>query len=532
MSTTGGRRCCLNSRTDIGTAGPLPHWPLHPALLGPAPGKQGRGGAHPPAEPGEGVLCGSHGSCVLCCKSQHWQPDAADASGSAGCCCSKHAHGRLPWVTLVLLPRRRWTRRAARCTCATWEARARRKKALNSRSPCATRRPAAPTASQSGARRRAAFWAPEALSRQWWAGQLHAGWGMQAGRGHMPAAGDPSTASLPPPYFQFFPLPFVQLRRLCRGRAAGGHGGGGRRHGVARSGLESGARRRGARGGPRCAPPCPARLQHACRRSCAACSWCHQPQRRPRCQSPEGYLGRLATSAPRSAAAPWCRPHPQPRQPRAAARRAHCTQQERPPARHLSQGAGSGATPCMPATHARRAMWLNCLPMPWAYACLRPPAPLRGGSQRRCKLLPPKQDWRDIDMAIEAGADFISLSFVKSADAIKNLKARGAGVAGLSALARAACMPTGAGWPLCHPLPSPPADPRGPAPPPCRATWRAGRRGASRSSPRCGAAPRCAGLGWAAGLGGVLSAAAAAARRRLGRCPATLLSAAGPPSAD
>ncbi|KAI7838140.1 hypothetical protein COHA_008071 [Chlorella ohadii] len=32
------------------------------------------------------------------------------------------------------------------------------------------------------------------------------------------------------------------------------------------------------------------------------------------------------------------------------------------------------------------------------------------------------KDWRDIDMAIAAGVDFICLSFVKSADAIKNLK--------------------------------------------------------------------------------------------------------------
>ena len=34
----------------------------------------------------------------------------------------------------------------------------------------------------------------------------------------------------------------------------------------------------------------------------------------------------------------------------------------------------------------------------------------------------PLQDWRDIDMAIAAGVDFISLSFVKSAGEIKNLK--------------------------------------------------------------------------------------------------------------
>jgi pyruvate kinase len=34
----------------------------------------------------------------------------------------------------------------------------------------------------------------------------------------------------------------------------------------------------------------------------------------------------------------------------------------------------------------------------------------------------PSQDWRDIDMAIETGVDFISLSFVKSADTVRNLK--------------------------------------------------------------------------------------------------------------
>jgi pyruvate kinase len=32
------------------------------------------------------------------------------------------------------------------------------------------------------------------------------------------------------------------------------------------------------------------------------------------------------------------------------------------------------------------------------------------------------QDWGDIDMAIEQGVDFIALSFVKSADSIRNLK--------------------------------------------------------------------------------------------------------------
>jgi hypothetical protein len=34
----------------------------------------------------------------------------------------------------------------------------------------------------------------------------------------------------------------------------------------------------------------------------------------------------------------------------------------------------------------------------------------------------PLQDWRDIDMAIEQGVDFIALSFVKNADSIRNLK--------------------------------------------------------------------------------------------------------------
>jgi pyruvate kinase len=38
------------------------------------------------------------------------------------------------------------------------------------------------------------------------------------------------------------------------------------------------------------------------------------------------------------------------------------------------------------------------------------------------------KDWRDIDMAIEAGVDFIALSFVKSADSVRNLKSYGAPV--------------------------------------------------------------------------------------------------------
>ena len=64
---------------------------------------------------------------------------------------------------------------------------------------------------------------------------------------------------------------------------------------------------------------------------------------------------------------------------------------------------------------------LSCLAA-CLHACLPSCPPLVRNSSNCPIPHPCPQDWRDIDMAIAAGVDFISLSFVKSAGEIKNLK--------------------------------------------------------------------------------------------------------------
>ena len=77
--------------------------------------------------------------------------------------------------------------------------------------------------------------------------------------------------------------------------------------------------------------------------------------------------------------------------------------------RHVEQG-GEGAPP-----------WIrrdSPLPAPPPHSQRRPRAPPRPAPPRPA---PPciAQDWRDIDMAVEAGVDFVALSFCKTADAVQ-----------------------------------------------------------------------------------------------------------------